>query len=191
MPALGGGQTPPTREQIAGFRAGDPDGVRAVYQAYGRLVYAVAHRTLGSRDLAEEATQQTFVKAWQAASSFDPERELAPWLATIARRTAIDLHRREARRPSGELSDAVLNDQAVVDLPPGVERAYDVWAVREAIDALPDDERDIVRLQHLEELTQTEVAERLRIPIGTVKSRSYRAHRTLAARLQHLRDVIE
>ena len=178
-------------DELERFRRGDPEGVRAVYREYGGLVFAVALKSLGSRDLAEEATQQTFVKAWQAASSFDPARELGPWLATIARRAAIDLHRREARRPTAELSDAVLNDQAVVDLPPGVDRAYDVWAVREAIEALPDDERTIVRLQHLEELTQTEVAERLGIPIGTVKSRSYRAHRTLAARLQHLRDVIE
>jgi RNA polymerase sigma-70 factor (ECF subfamily) len=189
--APGGGYPELSRDQIAGFRIGDPDSVRAVYRAYGRLVYAVAHRTLGSRELAEEATQQTFVKAWQGASSFDPARELAPWLATIARRTAIDLHRREARRPTEELSDAVLNDQAIVDLPPGVEQAYDVWAVRQAIDDLPDDERVIVRLQHLEELTQSEVADRLGIPIGTVKSRSYRAHRALAARLQHLRDVVE
>jgi RNA polymerase sigma-70 factor, ECF subfamily len=192
MSALGGGQPPGLSEkEVARFRAGEPDGVRAVYQAFGRLVYAVAHRTLGSRELAEEATQQTFVKAWRAASSFDPERELGPWLATIARRTAIDVHRREARRPAGELSDAVLNDAAVVELPPGVDRAYDVWAVREAIDALPEDERSIVRLQHLEDLTQAEVAERLGIPIGTVKSRSHRAHRTLAARLAHLRDVVE
>jgi len=191
MPAPGGGHGGVSREEVVGFRAGDPDSVRAVYGAYGRLVYAVAHRTLGSRELAEEATQQTFVKAWQAASSFDPERELGPWLATIARRTAIDLHRREARRPVAELSDAVLNDQVVVDMPPGVDRAYDVWAVREAIDALPDDERTVVQLQHLHDLTQSEVAERLGIPIGTVKSRSYRAHRTLAARLQHLRDVVE
>jgi len=191
MSAPGGGHDALTREEIAGFRTGDPDSVRVLYRAYGGLVYAVAHRTLGSRELAQEATQQTFVKAWQAASSFDPERELGPWLATIARRTAIDLHRRESRRPTDELSEAVLNDQAVVDLPPGIDRAYDVWAVREAIEALPDDERTIVRLQHLEELTQAEVAERLGIPIGTVKSRSYRAHRTLAARLQHLRDVVE
>jgi RNA polymerase sigma-70 factor, ECF subfamily len=180
-----------SRDEIAGFRAGDPDSVRAVYRTFGRLVYAVAHRTLGSADLAEEATQQTFVKAWQAAASFDPERELGPWLATIARRTAIDLHRREARRPTDELSDAVLNDPAVVELPPGVDRAHDVWAVRAAIDALPEVERTIVRLQHLEELTQVEVAERLGIPVGTVKSRSHRAHRALAARLAHLRDVIE
>ena len=60
--------------------------------------------------------------------------------------------------------------------------------MRAAIDTLPPEEREIVRLQHLEELTHTEVAERLGVPIGTVKSRSFRAHRSLAARLGHLRS---
>lgn len=177
-------------EELAGFRNGDPDGVRAVYREFGRLVFAVARRTLGSSELAEEATQQTFVNAWRAASSFDPDRELGPWLATIARRVAIDLHRREARRPTERLEDVAVDDRSLVELPGGIERTFDAWAVREAVDALPDDEREIVRLQHLEGYTQVEVAERLGIPVGTVKSRSFRAHRSLAARLGHLREVL-
>jgi RNA polymerase sigma factor (sigma-70 family) len=179
-----------TPDELARFRAGDPDAVRVVYRAFGGLVFAVALRTLGSQDLAEEATQQTFVKAWRSAASYDPARELAPWLATIARRTAIDLHRREARRAAEPLDDVTSADLAVVELPADVDRAYDVWAVRQAIDELPSDEREVVRLQHVEELTQAEVAERLGVPIGTVKSRSFRAHRRLAARLGHLRDVV-
>jgi RNA polymerase sigma-70 factor (ECF subfamily) len=180
-----------TPADLDAFRAGDPDAVRAVYREFGTLVFAVAHRTLGSRELAEEATQQTFVKAWQAAASFDVSRELGPWLATIARRTAIDLHRREARREAERLADDDDGDPAVVELPPGIERAFEVWAVREAIDALPPDEREVVRLQHLEDLTHVEVANRLGVSLGTVKSRSFRAHRRLAARLGALRDVIE
>src|ERR1700733_4193530 len=85
----------------AKFAAGDPDSVRVVYQRYARLVYAVAFKLLGERGLAEEATQQTFLSAWRAAASFDVSRELGPWLATIARRAAIDIHRREVRRPGG------------------------------------------------------------------------------------------
>ena len=61
--------------------------------------------------------------------------------------------------------------------------------MRAAIETLPPDEREVVRLQHLEELTQTEVAERLGVPVGTVKSRSHRAHRRLAALLGHLREA--
>jgi len=173
-------------DELVRFRSGDPDAVRAVYRAYGSLVFAVTYRALGSRDLAEEATQETFLKAWRAAATFDPTRELGPWLATIARRTAIDLHRREARRQTERLDEA-----AVVELPAGVDQSFDVWAVREAIDGLPPLEREVVRLQHLESLTQAEIGARLGVPVGTVKSRSFRAHRLLAARLGQLRESVE
>ena len=171
----------------AQFRAGDPDAVRLVYREYGRLVFAVALRSLGQRELAEEATQQTFVQAWRSADTFDPGRELGPWLATIARRVAIDIHRREARRAATSLEGLAPGDPAVVVLPPSAEAIEELNEVRSAIDELPPDEREVIRLQHLEGLTQTEVAERLGIPLGTVKSRSHRAHRHLAARLGHLR----
>jgi RNA polymerase sigma-70 factor (ECF subfamily) len=81
----------------AQFAAGDPDAVRAVYQTYGRLVYSVAFKVLGDVGLAEDATQQTFVQAWRAAASYDPTRALGPWLASIARRAAIDVYRRTRR----------------------------------------------------------------------------------------------
>jgi RNA polymerase sigma factor (sigma-70 family) len=176
-------------DELEGFRRGDPEGVRAVYREYGGLVFAVALKSLGSRDLAEEATQQTFVKAWRAAEGFDAARELGPWLATIARRTAIDIHRREARRPTAPLDDVAPADPSIVELPIGVERSFEVAEVRAAIDTLPAEEREIVRLQHLEELTHTEVAERLGVPVGTVKSRSFRAHKRLASMLGHLREA--
>jgi RNA polymerase sigma-70 factor (ECF subfamily) len=171
--------------ELIRFQSGDPDAVRAVYRAYGGSIFAVAYKTLGSRDLAEEATQQTFVKAWRAAATFDPARALGPWLATIARRTAIDLHRREASRPTERLDDAV-----VAELPDGVDRAFEVRTVREAIDELPPLEREIVRLQHLESFTHAEIGARLGVPVGTIKSRSFRAHRRLAARLGHLRRIV-
>ena len=180
-----------TADELAGFGRGEPDAVRAVYRAYGGLVFAVCMRTLGSRDLAGEAAQQTFVNAWRGAAGFDTQRDLGPWLATIARRTAIDIHRREARRPTANLDDVSPADSSVVELPVSVERSWEVAEVRAAIDSLPADEREVVRLQHLEELTHTEVAERLGVPVGTVKSRSFRAHRHLAARLGHLREVSE
>jgi RNA polymerase sigma-70 factor (ECF subfamily) len=175
-------------ETIARFRDGDPDAVRAVYREYGRLVYAVAHRALGSRELAEDATQQTFVQAWRAASSFDPGRELGPWLATIARRVAIDVHRRERRREHDRLDDAAPTESGLIAEPPDIERSYAVWELRRALDDLPADERELVELNHLQGLTHLEIAERLGVPVGTVKSRSFRAHRRLAARLGHLRE---
>jgi RNA polymerase sigma-70 factor (ECF subfamily) len=157
---------------IAAFARRDPSAVRAFYDEYGGLVFSIALRVLGRRALAEDATQQTFVRAWQAADRIDIRRDPAPWFAQIAKRTAIDLARAEARRSSRRL-----------DLPlrQPDDRALDLqFRVRRAIDSLPRDEAQVMRLQHVDGLTQTEVAARLGLAVGTVKSRSARAHRKLA-----------
>jgi len=173
---------------LGAFRRGDPAAVREFYRAYGRLVYGVAYRVLGRADLAEEATQQAFVRAWQAADRLDVERDPAPWLATIAKRTAIDVHRREARRPTSALENVAPDDPSLVTLPPDLAKLDAAWHVRRAIDALPPEEATVVRLQHLDGLTQTEIAAQLGVPLGTVKSRSHRAHGKLAKLLGHLRE---
>lgn len=170
------------------FREGDPDAVRVVYREYGRLVFAVAFRILRDRGLAEEATQQTFLKAWRAAGSFDADRELGPWLTSIARRAAIDVSRREAVRAADPIDSVAPGDPALATSPESAETIYDVWAVREAVAGLPAEEREIVRLQHFGGLTHGEISEKLDMPIGTVKSRSFRAHKRLAAALGHLRE---
>ena len=177
-------------ELLDAFRRGEPHAVRELYREYGRLVYAVALRALGRADLAEDATQQTFVRAWQAADRIDIDRDPAPWLATIAKRVSIDIYRREARRPAGSLDDAAPDDTALVTLPPELDTLDAVWRVRRAIDALPSDESAIVRMQHLEGMTHSEISEQLEIPLGTVKSRSSRAHRKLASLLGHLRESV-
>lgn len=173
------------------FRSGDADAVRALYRQYGGAVYSVALRALGNPSLAEEATQATFLKAWRSADRVEPGRDLAPWLCTIARRTAIDLWRRESRRPTAdydELDAEGGNGGALVTLPPSLEQAWSAFEVRRAVDGLEEDERAVVRLQHFEGLSHSEIAEKLGVPIGTVKSRSHRAHRRLAARLGHLAE---
>lgn len=172
----------------ARFRNGDPDAVRAVYSAYGRLVYAVSYTILRERGLCEEATQQTFLKAWRAAGSIDPGRELGRWLATIARRVSIDIYRREAHRATGPLEAVPADDPALVLPAVTVEETYDLWEVRRAVSLLPDDEREVVFAQHFEGLTHAQIATRMEIPVGTVKSRSFRAHRRLASELGHLRQ---
>jgi RNA polymerase sigma-70 factor (ECF subfamily) len=166
-------------EVVARFRSGDPDAVRAVYQAYGRMVFGVAFKVLGDQALAEEATQEAFVRAWKAARSFDPARNLAPWLSTIVRRIAIDLYRRESRREHDSLD--ALAERAGTGM--SVDRAVDIWDVRQAVAGLPSDEQTVVSLQHGMGLTHVEIAARLGVPVGTVKSRSFRAHRHLAAAL--------
>jgi RNA polymerase sigma-70 factor (ECF subfamily) len=175
---------------LEAFREREPNAVRCLYRTYGPMVYAVAHRVLGQHELAEEAAQQTFVRAWQQADRIDPERSPAAWLATIARNAAIDIYRREARRPTRPLAEVADDDRAVVSLPPDVDTLDAVWQVRAAIEALPIDEAAIVRLQHLDGMTHSEIADELDIALGTVKSRSHRAHRKLAGLLGHLREGI-
>jgi RNA polymerase sigma-70 factor (ECF subfamily) len=151
-------------------------------------VYAVTYKVLGDRGLAEEATQLAFVKAWRAADSLDENREMGPWLATIARRVAIDVHRREAPRRADQLESVAQADPALVTQPQSAESVYAVWEVRRAVGELPPEEQEIVRLQHFEGLTHVQIAERLELATGTVKSRSFRAHRRLAAQLGHLQE---
>jgi RNA polymerase sigma-70 factor (ECF subfamily) len=172
----------------ARFRQGDPDAVRSVYRSHGRLVYAVAYKVLGDRGLAEDATQQTFVKAWRAAQGFDESRDLGPWLAAIARRVAIDVYRREALRTADPIDSVAAGDPALLSTPQSAEAIYDVWEVRQAVAQLPPDEQEVVRLQHLEGFTHAQIAERLAVAVGTVKSRSFRAHKRLATMLGHLRE---
>ncbi|MGQ0632722.1 MAG: RNA polymerase sigma factor [Sporichthyaceae bacterium] len=174
--------------QLLAFRAGDPAAVRTLYEQYGRLVYTVALRVLRDPGLAEDATQQAFVQAWRAAASYDTGRDIAPWLATIAHRAAIDLARKEYGRRYDSLDDPDSTPAATLAVPDGTDDAYQVWTVRAAVDALPSDEGDIVRLQHLQGYSHSEIATKLAIPIGTVKSRSARAHRRLSERLAHLRE---
>lgn len=170
------------------LQRGEQDAVRELYDRFGGLVFAVSLRVLGDRQRAEEASQQTFLQAWRHADRFEPGRDFAPWLATIARRAAIDIGRREARRPTDALDDARADDGALAHSDPSAEDVERVWAVRAAIDQLEPTDRELVRLQHLESLTHAEIADRLGIAIGTVKPRSFRAHRRLSQKLGHLRD---
>jgi RNA polymerase sigma factor (sigma-70 family) len=172
---------------VARFAAGDEEAVRVVYQRYAGAVLTVALKVLGNRGLAEEAVQATMLKAWRAAGSFDPSRELAPWLYTIARRVSIDIYRRERRTDV----PTELDDDQLAVFPLSFERTWEAWEVRTALGRLPPDEREVVRLSHVERLTHSEIADRLAVPIGTVKSRSARAHRRLASLLRHVVGVAE
>jgi RNA polymerase sigma-70 factor (ECF subfamily) len=171
------------RDLAIRLRAGDVTVARELYDAFGRLVFTVAHRVLGNRMLAEDATQQAFLQAWKARASVDPARGLRPWLCTIAQRAAIDIHRREARHVHDEIDPERSAGE------PDHEELWDVWRVREAVDALPEEERAVVRMQHFEGMQLSEIADRLGLPLGTVKSRSHRAHRRLAAALGTAEEV--
>ena len=138
-----------------------------------------------SRSCAIANSPQTFVQAWRAAASFERGREIAPWLYSIARHTAIDTLRSEARPTRG-------GHQPEVDVQiesQSMEQTWERFEVRRAIDALPPDEREVVRRSHLLGHTHEEIAEQLGVPVGTVKSRSGRAHKRLATSLAHLQTT--
>ena len=156
--------------------------MKAVYDRFGGPVFALSMSILGDHGLAADATQQTFIKAWRAASTYDSERSFAPWIYAIARRTAIDLYRQRSRL-------VVSDDVEIVSFPPGLETVWEVFEVRSALDRLPDEERQVVKLSHFDGFTHVEIAARLDIPVGTVKSRSHRAHKRLVELLRHVEEA--
>ena len=172
----------PVSDAMDRFRAGEPDAVRALYRDYAGAVHTVAISIVRDRELANDVVQQTFVKAWRAASTFQDGREVAPWLYSIARHTAIDAVRAEARPTRGGHEPEV---EVPVDSE-SLEATWERFEIRRAVDALPEEEREVVRRSHLLGHTHEEIAQQLGVPIGTVKSRSSRAHKRLATSLAHL-----
>ena len=168
-------------ELVAGLEAGDDGAFASLYREYGRLVHRVAWHRLRRTDLAEDATQETMLRAWRAASRLDPARPIAPWLATVATRVAIDINRREAVRATVPLRDA---DARAVTIADPVAQSDTAAVVRAAVAELDPDEADLARMHHFDGLTYAEVAERTGTPVGTIKSRSFRMHRHLTALLQ-------
>lgn len=165
------------------FQSGDLDALGEVYNIYSGPVHSVVRGVLGPGGHTDDAVQETFMRAWRGAASFDPSRSLGPWLFTIARRTAIDVLRREARPNRSDHDE--LTENVSVDLP-GIEEAWERWEIRVAMDKLPKEEKAVLMLSHYHGYTHPQIAEHLNIPAGTVKSRSHRAHQRLAGLLQHL-----
>jgi RNA polymerase sigma-70 factor (ECF subfamily) len=166
------------------FASGDPDAVRELFAEYGRAVHTVAYGALRDRGLAEEAVQLTFLQAWRAAERFDVARDPGPWLYAIARRVAVDLYRRERRHAGREAKE---HDIAI--LPETFERTWEAWEIKLALDRMPENQRVVIEAIHFHGLTQEETAAKLGVAVGTVKSRSHRAHHRLAAMLSHLREA--
>ena len=161
------------------------DGVRAVYAAHGPELYRFAVRSLGDRGLAEEAVQETFVRAWRAADRFDDELgSLRTWLFAIVRNVVIDLSRSRAVRPGLSVADPTVDDGAFVD--EAFERVLTAWQVEEALRMLSDEHRAALVEVHYKGRTYGDVADALGIPVGTVKSRVYYALKAMRLALEEL-----
>lgn len=170
------------REVLERFRDGEESAVKAVYERFRGPVFAISMSVLHDHGLAADATQQTFIKAWQAATTYDADRELGPWIYAIARRTAIDIYRKNSRALASDEVDSAAP-------PPALDTIWEVFEVRSAIDRLPDEERQVIKLSHFDGLTHVEIAEHMGIPVGTVKSRSHRAHQRLIELLRHVEET--
>jgi RNA polymerase sigma factor (sigma-70 family) len=157
-----------------GFHRGDPAGLSRVYDEFGGLVYGSAFRVLREHGLAEEATQETFVRAWMNAASFDVSRPMAPWLSVMAKRVALDILRRETLRTHKDLVDvpeSLMADSLLL--------FDDSWLVRYALETLPEPDRDLIRMIYFDDKPAEDVATLLAIPVGTVKSRAHTARQKL------------
>ncbi len=149
------------------------DAFLELYRRYERRLYGLGLRLLGDTGLAEELVQETSLRVWRSAKRFDPARgSVSGFVFAIARRLAIDLWRRPSSRP-------FLPD---LDVDPGDDDDFDKLlvslTVRGALDSLTDQHRQVLELSYRGDLTQAEMAEQLRVPLGTVKSRSYHALRS-------------
>jgi RNA polymerase sigma-70 factor (ECF subfamily) len=161
--------------------AGDRQAFDELHRRYARPVFGLALRRLGDRGRAEDATQDAFVAIWRSARTYDPGRGTgAPWLYTVARNAITDGQRR-APTPVSELEDGPGNDPDPSD---EAEASWTAWRVHRALDVLPEHERPVIELAYWSELSQSEIALKLGIPLGTVKTRTRSALARLADALE-------
>ena len=160
----------------------DDDAARRLYRKYRMELFRFGFHVLGNQGLAEEMVQETFIKFCQQAGRYDARRgPVRPWLFTIAKSAAYDVARRPSSRPMLPVED--------FQLPPqydSVDDALTVLTVDQALDKLPSIYGDVMRLVR-DGFTHSEIAGRLGIPVGTVKSRMAKAANTLRAELASLR----
>jgi RNA polymerase sigma-70 factor (ECF subfamily) len=182
---------------VASLTRGDASALAALYERYADAIFRVAFRRLGDRRLAEEVLQDTFLALWNRAELYDPASgSLLTWLGAIARNRAIDRLRAMARRPTLLPLSAMVDDEEADDrsLDRALARGEVVGAdprevdptvvadrvalreeIRAALSGIPGPERQVLELAYYGDLSQSEIAERLGWPIGTVKTRTRRA----------------
>ena len=167
---------------VALLARSDETALAELYDRFGRTAYGLAFRVLRDEKLAEDAVQEGFLAAWRNADRFLPERAKAgTWLLTLVHRRAVDLVRREDRRRAEALPEET-------KLPRSDSAEDDAWLrfererVQAALRRLPDQQREALELAYYGGFTQSQLAERLGEPVGTIKSRMF----TGLARLREL-----
>lgn len=177
---------------MAALAAGEIEALEALYDRYGALVFSVSLRVLYDRQLAEDVTQEVFLRLWRRPGSYDSARgRFISWLMSVTRNRAIDERRRLKRR--GRLEE---RDDVVPELPsegrfrdPLEEAALaeERRALREAMTRLPPPQREVLDLAYFAGLTQVEIAQRTGQPLGTVKTRVRLGMQKLRESLSELR----
>ena len=168
-------------ELIARIGDGDANAFDLLYQRYSRPVFALALRRLGDRGRAEDAVQETFASIWRSAGSYRRDRGPgAPWLYAVARNAIVDRRRTLGPPPAEAVEEA--SSEAGPD--ERAESSWTAWRVHRALAELPEQERKLIELAYWGGLSQSEIAEFLDIPLGTVKTRTRSA-------LSRLADVLE
>ena len=162
---------------------GDRQAFDVLYGRFVRPVFALALRRLGDRGRAEDATQETFTSVWRSASSYHRERGPgAPWLYAVARNAIVDRTRARSEPPA-KVPD---NPSTEPGPPEQAERSWLSWRVHRALEDLPEHERPLLELAYWSGLSQSEIADFLNIPLGTVKTRTRSALSRLADALEDL-----
>jgi len=168
---------------IEGLREREPAALREAYDRFGRATFGFLLKTLGDRGAAEDVQQQVFLEIWRRADRFDPERgRLLTWVMTIARSRAIDHLRRRVPEP---IDPEVAARRVEPSSGAGeIDALVEQWRMRALLDRLPEAEAELLGLRFYGGLSQSEIAEREGIPLGTVKTR-------MVSGLRRLRGMIE
>lgn len=159
----------------------DANAFEALYHRFARPVFGLALRRLGDRMRAEDAVQETFAAVWRSARTYKPDRGAgAPWLYAVARNAIIDRSRARTEPPA-DAPDEPSPDSGPAEL---AEAGWTAWRIHRALEELSENERSVIELAYWSGLSQSEIADYLGIPLGTVKTRT-------RAALAHLADELE
>jgi RNA polymerase sigma-70 factor, ECF subfamily len=175
------GQEPSDADLLQRVGNGDRPAFELLYRRYARAVLGLALRRLGDRGRAEEAVQETFASVWRSASSYRPERGPgAPWLYAVARHAIVDRFRARSEPPA-EIPEEASREPGPAER---AESSFVAWRIHRALEELPETERTVIELAYWGGMSQSEVAEYLNVPLGTVKTRTRSGLRRLADLLE-------